>query len=321
MAHVVLGVGSSHGPSIQTTPDEWARLAERDTRDPRFDYQALLASARPGLEQEITAHVQRARHAAAREGLQELTAKIAQAKLDVVVVVSNPHRIRPAEHHPVFGVFRSDSFPVAKRSGLPFNPDSVFLPEAGLLSREMISQTPGQADLANHLIVSLIHDGFDIACTDELPEGTTLDDAYAFPYDWLFDGASPPVVPFLLSRDLPNQATPRRCYELGVALRRAIESWSVDARVGLIASGGLSHQIIDEDLDQMVIQALVNNDIEALWGLSRDRLNRAPGTPEILNWITVAAAMAPSRMTLVNYLPCYRSAAGTGHGVAFGYWI
>jgi 3-O-methylgallate 3,4-dioxygenase len=52
----------------------------------------------------------------------------------------------------------------------------------------------------------------------------------------------------------------------------------------------------------------------------RDRLNRAPGTPEILNWIAVAAAMAPETMTLVEYLPCYRSLAGTGHGVTFGYW-
>jgi hypothetical protein len=49
-------------------------------------------------------------------------------------------------------------------------------------------------------------------------------------------------------------------------------------------------------------------------------LNRGPGTPEILNWVTVAAAMAPTRMKLVGYTPCYRSIAGTGHGICFGYW-
>jgi hypothetical protein len=54
--------------------------------------------------------------------------------------------------------------------------------------------------------------------------------------------------------------------------------------------------------------------------LPRQRLNGGPGTPEVLNWVTVAAAMAPRRMTLVDYLPCYRSPAGTGHGLAFGYW-
>jgi 3-O-methylgallate 3,4-dioxygenase len=55
-------------------------------------------------------------------------------------------------------------------------------------------------------------------------------------------------------------------------------------------------------------------------GFSRAQLNRSPGTPEILNWITVAAAMAPATMTLVDYLPCYRSLAGTGHGITFGFW-
>ena len=44
-----------------------------------------------------------------------------------------------------------------------------------------------------------------------------------------------------------------------------------------------------------------------------------PGHPEILNWVTVEALMdAP--MTLASYQPCYRSLAGTGSGVTFGYW-
>ena len=147
-----------------------------------------------------------------------------------------------------------------------------------------------------------------------------LDDAFTFSYEWLLDGASLPLLPFRLSRDLPNQATPKRCHELGKALRRAIEAWPVDARVGLFASGGLSHQIVDEELDRMVIDALVANEVESLYSLPRARLNGAPGTPEILNWIMVAGAMAPTKMTLLDYQPVYRSLAGTGHGLSFGYW-
>ena len=45
MASIVLGIGSSHGPSIQTDPVGWPRLGDSDTRDPRFDYQSLLAAA------------------------------------------------------------------------------------------------------------------------------------------------------------------------------------------------------------------------------------------------------------------------------------
>lgn len=85
-----------------------------------------------------------------------------------------------------------------------------------------------------------------------------------------------------------------------------------------MASGGLSHQVIDEELDRIVIDALVDGNPEAR--LSRERLNKAPGTPEILNWIVCAAAMAPPTMTLIDYVPCYRSLAGSGHGVTFGYW-
>ena len=91
-------------------------------------------------------------------------------------------------------------------------------------------------------------------------------------------------------------------------------------RVGLIASGGLSHQIIDEELDHRIIDAMTSGDRAALAVLPRDRLNKAPGTPESLNWVAVAAAMAPRTMTLVDYQPAYRSLAGTGHGLTFGYW-
>lgn len=320
MARIVLGVGSSHGPTIQSSPDHLVRLADGDTRDPRFNYQELLSQAKPGLEREILAEVQRERHTAARSALRKLTGIVAESELDVLVVVSNTHRVPPTGSHPVFGVFRAEHFPVARRSEQPFDPDARFLPESKRAPVKNVVEKPGQADLANHMINSLIADGFDIACTNQLPEGVALDDAFTFPYEWLLNDGTLPLVPFLLSRDLPNQATAARCYDLGVALRRAIESWPVDARVGLMASGGLSHQIVDEELDQAVIRALVQADVDGLRDLARDRLNRAPGTPEILNWVAVAGAMAPARMTLVDYLPVYRSLAGTGHGLAFGYW-
>jgi hypothetical protein len=320
MADCVLAIGCSHGPSIQTPPEQWARLADGDTRDPRFDYQALLASADPALKEEVSLDLQRQRYAAAHVALQKLRTIIAESKLDAMIVVSNPHRIVTAEHHPVFGIFRADSFPVAKRSERPFDPDARFLPEEKRARTTTLVEKPGRSDLANHLIEALIADDFDIACTDQIREGAALDDAFTFPLDWLLDGQTLPMVPFLLSRDLPNQAVPRRCYQLGVALRRAIEAWPSDERIGLVASGGLSHQIVDEDLDRTVVEALVTGDREALFGLSRERLNRGPGTPETLNWLTVAGAMEPTLMTLVDYIPCYRSVAGTGHGLTFGYW-
>ena len=82
----------------------------------------------------------------------------------------------------------------------------------------------------------------------------------------------------------------------------------------------MSHQIIDEELDQIIIGGLTANDKEQLYAIPRDRLNRAAGTAEALAWVAVSGAMEPLGMTLVNYSPCYRSVAATGHGVTQGYW-
>ena len=69
-----------------------------------------------------------------------------------------------------------------------------------------------------------------------------------------------------------------------------------------------------------MIDALLNKDTETLSFLPREQLNRSPGTPEILNWVVVAGATEPLDMTLIDYVPCYRSLAGTGHGVTLAYW-
>ncbi len=318
MAHLVLGIGSSHGPTIQSPPEVWRRLGDGDAHDARYDFEALLRNAPPGLDEQLTLERQTARHEANQAGLAVLDDRLRVAELDAIVVVSNPHRVWPEDNQPVFGVFRAAQIPVAQRRGAR-NPETRFQ-RGGERPAQEIKLFPGEPDLANHLIDALIEDGFDIAATDQMREGAALDEAFTFLYQRFLPEGGVPMVPFILSRYLPHQATAARCYALGQALRRAIESWDADSRVGIMASGGLSHQIIDEELDHTVIDALVRGDIKTLCGLDRGRLNGAPGTPEILNWVAVAGAMAPAPMTLVGYEPCYRSLAGTGHGVAFGYW-
>jgi 3-O-methylgallate 3,4-dioxygenase len=46
------------------------------------------------------------------------------------------------------------------------------------------------------------------------------------------------------------------------------------------------------------------------------------GTSEIKNWIPVAAAMMELGIPahVVDYVPCYRSIAGTGNAMGFVYW-
>ena len=46
------------------------------------------------------------------------------------------------------------------------------------------------------------------------------------------------------------------------------------------------------------------------------------GTSEVRNWAVVAGAMegTDKEMKLIDYVPCYRSAAGTGVGMGFAEW-
>jgi 3-O-methylgallate 3,4-dioxygenase len=118
----------------------------------------------------------------------------------------------------------------------------------------------------------------------------------------------------------PNQPTLGRCYAFGEALGRAIASWDRDKRAAVFASGGLSHFVIEEDLDQEVIAALKEGDSERLLAMPVDHFES--GTSEIRNWIAPFGAMKQTKlkMHLIDCVPCYRSVAGTGNAMAFAHW-
>ena len=89
-------------------------------------------------------------------------------------------------------------------------------------------------------------------------------------------------------------------------------------RVGILASGGLSHFTVDEELDRGLLDACKRNDGEALSSIPVEKLNS--GSSEIRNWITVAGAASHLKVEWQEYIPCYRSAAGTGCGMGFSVW-
>ena len=135
----------------------------------------------------------------------------------------------------------------------------------------------------------------------------------------LMQGQTIPVVPIMQNTYYPpNQPRPRRSYEFGSALRNAIETWKSHARVAVLASGGFSHFVLDEELDHKALQALQDKDIDAIASLPLERLQS--GTSEIRNWITTAGAVQHLDMEVFDYVPCYRSLAGTGCAMAFAQW-
>jgi 3-O-methylgallate 3,4-dioxygenase len=128
-----------------------------------------------------------------------------------------------------------------------------------------------------------------------------------------------PIIPVILNTfDPPNQPTPKRCIALGKALRELIALWPQDLRVGVIASGGLSHFVVDEDLDHKIIQAIRDKDSVALESLDPKLLQA--GSSEIRNWLVTSEMAKDLDVDWVKYLPAYRSSAMTGTGLCFASW-
>ncbi len=321
MAEIVLGLGASHGPTIQSLPEDWLRLGQKDMADPRYDFDAVLAAASPDIKNELAPEKLQERYEAIQRAIKSLSAVLQEAAPDAIVCISNPHGVAPQDRmEPVFGMYMSHTESRIERSGHQTSARRQAVESQPTFVGQQVEPYATCPELADQLMHCLIADGVDVASCFQSDPTAGIEGPFTFAYDMFLPDRSTPVVPFLLSRYLPHQATSARCYAVGQSIRRAIESWDSDMRVAIMASGGLSHQIIDEELDRLVIDALLHKDVETLSYLPREQLNRAPGTPEILNWVVLAGAVDPLDMTLIDYLPCYRSLAGTGHGVTLAYW-
>jgi hypothetical protein len=317
MANVVLGLATVHAPFLNGGPERWAEGGKRDMADARgggmpmnLNVEAMIKERASWIEKELQPEVWQQRHEACQRAIGLLADKLAEVAPDVVVVVGDDtHEVfMPEDHIPSVDVFWGNTIPY-----VPFGNRRSGTADATLLE--------GHPGLGQHLIESLVEEGFDPSHTRAVPEGRSIGHAFDFVYARIMKGNVPPHVPIWLNTYYaPNQPTMRRCHDLGKGVRRAIESWDSDARVAVIGTGGLSHLVIDEELDRGVLDAMQAKDEQRLISFPEDKLTF--GTSEIRNWVVAAGAMHESeaRMTLLDYVPCYRSPAGTGCACAFAYW-
>lgn len=329
MAEIVLGIGTSHGPMLSTPPDEWGQRAIFDRgithhykgRTWSFD-ELVEARQDRHFAREITPELWRNRHAACRRALAKLADIFAEVSPDVAVIVGNDHmEMFDPSTVPAFSVFWGDALvnnPLSDAKIAQLAPGVAIalpghIPPGG-------ARYPCEPALGRHVIESVTAEGFDVAAMKRLPRDETPH-AYGFVYRQIMHDRLLPCVPIALNAYYPpNQPTIRRCYDFGKALVRAIETWESDARVALIASGGLSHFVIDEDVDSTFIDAMRHRSIGKLAALGEAIFQS--GTSEMKNWVPVAGAMADLGfdLTVVDYVPCYRSLAGTGNAMGFVYW-
>jgi hypothetical protein len=317
MAKIVIGIGTSHSPQLSVRAAEWPLLREKDEHDPRLDYPSLLKRAKPGLESELTPEKFRQRDEACQTAIKTLGDALTKSKADVVVVFGDDQQEQfHDDNMPTFSVYHGKSLPVVTHTGR--NPAAwKNAEEHGWAQTAPEYET--NSDLANHLIRSLVNDEFDIARCNKLRPEIGVGHAFSFLYRRVLPGGNLPMVPVMVNTYYPpNQPTPKRCYAFGQAVRKAIESWASDKRVAVMASGGLSHVVIDEEIDQMTLDGLKNKKPEVLWRLPRERL--WGGTSEILNWVALAGVVETMELKFLEYVTTYRSPAATGCGMGFGYW-
>jgi len=335
MAQLALGIGTSHGPQLGTPPEEWGQRAAADRRNPALAFRGRdysfdeLSQLRGGaFAGECDLDAQRERHARCRLAIDELGRVIRAASIDVLIVVSSDHKeIYGDELLPQFAVYWGDTM-----RHEPYTAQQLATMPPGLAIAEVANQPvrsevrQGHSALGLHLIHEVSRAGFDPGAAKVLPPGQWRN--HSIPHGWGFilqqvlgGHDLPPIVPvFVNTFWQPNPPTARRCYDFGVALGAAIGSFPGDLRVGVVASGGLSHFVIDEDLDRGFMKALIDKDRAFMVGLKDDELRS--GTSELRNWVVVGGATADTPLTaqVVDYLPCYRSEAGTGCAMGFMAW-
>jgi hypothetical protein len=309
MASIVLGLGTSHTPQISVPWAEWPTLGRTQEASPHIP---------PDFLSQLEPEVFQRRHSAAQAAVKRLGQVLRQAELDAIVVFGDDqHEQFDDANMPAIAIFHGERFTLKRREYGERTPGWMKVEQANWEPTQ--PEYPNAADLATHLIGALTERDFEITRCSQLRENVGIGHAFSFLYRRLWPECQVPIVPVMLNTYYPpNQPTPKRCYQLGEAIRDALGEWHGGERIALMASGGLSHIVIDEPLDQQLLDALRARDKQALLTYPRTMLKG--GTSEALNWIAVAGGTGHLNMTLVDYIPGYRTPPSTGCAMAFAYW-
>ena len=209
---------------------------------------------------------------------------LAQARPDVLLFVYNDHVTSFFfDHYSAFALGIGPAWEVADEGG----------------GRRDLPPVAGHPALANHLGHSLMADEFDMAFFQDKP----LDHGCFSPLSMLCDhrGGWPlrlvPLQMGVLQFPIP---TARRCWKLGQALRRAIESYPEDLAVVVVATGGLSHQVHGERAGfnntpwDMRFLELIETDPERLAEMTHAEYAELGGLEgaEVIMWLTMRGALS-----------------------------
>jgi hypothetical protein len=324
MAKIVFGMAVPHSGMLGQKPEDWLKNGDRDRNNPAlwfrnrtWTYPELEAHRGAAFERFLTLEERRARATRCRSALDEMAAAYRRANVDVAIILGKDQKEIFTDFSPSIAIYSGEEV----HNGPPQR--DVYAPDHHVTHR-------CHPRLATHLLETFQREDFDLTDLFAWPQNTwmkpapdypVVPHAYSFVYHQIMGDDPPPHVPILMNCFYPPTQPPMsRCIEFGRVLRDALKAWPEDVRVGVIASGGLSHFVCDEEFDQRIMRMLREYDFDSLAAI--DNRSYQSGTSEIKLYVSVMMALheTGAQMTLVDYVPCFRTAAGTGEGMGFMYW-
>ena len=335
MARVVGAFGCSHGPLLTTPPDEWHQRASFDRRNKRhayrgqiLDFPSLLAVRNQDFSDELTIEKKTARYNKCQNAVAELAKRFKACNANAAIILGNDQReLFQTDFTPAFLVYAGAEI----ENIFPDEEKQKRLDGMGLLISTPGHVPPGNAvykgapDVANALVTKLIDREFDVAMSEVMPKPHGVDHgiphAYGFIIRRVMEDNPPPLIPIFANvGEGINQPRLQRMIKFGHALKAAIDELPDDLNIAIFSSGGFSHFTIDEEFDQQVMAAMVAGDEEKLMSFPENYF--WGNTCETKSWYPMVAAMNDygRKMDIIDYVPCYRSEAGTGQAMIFASW-
>ena len=327
MARIAAAFASSHSVMLTCELEDWiAKFRDRDDRLPFYDrlgrplsYAQVTAEAPVNAAALVTQEAITARFHATQRAMDRMRDEIRGTKLDALIICGDDqYEVFHDDHMPSIAIYYGDTIINPARPATPY-PDWYKRAQQRRAEEGQAVAYPCAGKLALHLIEQLVAKGFDISAVKTLPAAEPEGHAYSFVHHRYMHGAPIPIIPiFLNTYNPPNQPTPQRCVAFGRAITEIVDALPEDLNVGIMASGGMSHFRVEEDLDKSVIEAIKRKDIDFLANLKPYRL--LAGSSEIRNWIVATAAATHLDLTWWDYIPGYRTLALSGTGLGFARW-
>ena len=232
---------------------------------------------------------------------------ISREKPDVVILVYNDHASAfDMKVIPTFAIGCGDEFLPADEGWGP----------------RPVPTVKGCPDLAWHTAQSVIEDGFDLTIVNEMDvdHGLTVPMSLMFgqPEEWPCL-----IIPFAVNVVVYPPPSGRRCYDLGKAIRRAVDSYDADLNVQIWGTGGMSHQLqgpraglINKEFDADFLERLVS-DPEGLAEMPHVEYMREAGSEgiELVMWMVMRGALDLDVNELHRFYHVPASNTAVGHAI------